>query len=610
MARPLMRMPQSASGAGRPGPGGPPGGPGAPVEHAENVRSTLVRMWRYFSAEKLLMLAIGVAVTVGVVCGLVAPNAQARAIDIMAGSAQGDFFIALVAMLVAYLAYSLCQFAESFVSAHLSQRIVARLRKELFGRVMDLPIGYLDKHMHGDLMSRMTNDIESISNTVSKALPTLFAGSFTIVGTAAVMLFTCWQLALVSFASVALTVVASRFLASRMRKYSRARQALLGQVNGLVEENMSGVRTVVANNYQAKAKAEFLQTSDNLTKAGIKAEAYAGTMGPVMNLINNLNFVVVAAFGGWFAMQGITTIGVISAFIIYVKQFGRPINELAQIYGQLQTAVACAERVFGILDQAAEDMSGQPFEVGEKALVEFDHVDFSYEPGVPVLHDFCLKVPAGQKVALVGATGSGKTTVVNLLERFYDVDAGRILVNGADIATLDKAQLRRQMAIVLQTTTLLTDTVRANLSYANPDATEEQLRAALEMSTCAELVAGLPQGLDTVLDGGGAALSQGQRQLLAIARAFVANPRILILDEATSSVDTRTEKAIQDAMQRVMENRTSIVIAHRLSTIQDADLIVVMDQGRIVEQGTHDQLLAYEGVYHQLYMTQFAGFDT
>ena len=304
------------------------------------------------------------------------------------------------------------------------------------------------------------------------------------------------------------------------------------------------------------------------------------------------------------------SVGVISAFIVYAKQFSRPINEIAQIYGQLQTAIAGAERVFTVLDETNEDKSGEELAKEKNAAVTFRNVQFSYEPGNPVIRDFTLEVPSGQKVALVGATGSGKTTIVNLLMRFYDIDSGEICINNQNIRDIARDSLRRNVAIVLQDTVLFSDTVRNNLKYGNDKASDTRLEQAADISRCGEVIRNLPQGYDTVLVGSGENISQGQRQLLAIARAFVADPQILILDEATSNVDTRTEKAIQDAMQQVMRNRTSIVIAHRLSTIRDSDLIVVMDHGRIVESGSHDDLLAQKGKYYELYMTQYAGFAT
>ena len=582
----------------------------AEVEYAENVGATLKRIWTYFAKEKTMLIAMLAVVVFGTLCGVYAPSLQSTAIDIIAGSASGALSKTLILMLIVYLMYAGSQLLQGLFSAKLSQRIVKRMREELFGKIVDLPVKYLDSHSHGDVMSRMTNDIENISTTVSQSLPSLFSGVLTIVGTVSIMLWYCWQLALLSFATVLLTLLATKLLSKQVRKFSRKRQQLLGQLNGTVEEMISGYRTVVAYNHQSVTTEEFCQTSDSLTKAGIRTDVFSGVMGPIMNCIGNVGFVIIAAFGGFFAINGLISVGVISAFIVYAKQFSRPINEIAQIYGQLQTAIAGAERVFIVLDKVSEDMSGVQLEDSAEAAVTFKDVQFSYVPGHPVLKGFTLTVPSGKKVALVGSTGSGKTTVVNLLMRFYDIDSGEIKINHQNIEDLSRSSLRRDVAIVLQDTVLFSDTIRNNLKYANEAATQEQLDNAVRMSRCEEMLRLLPQGFDTMLAAAGANISQGQRQLLAIARAFVADPKILILDEATSNVDTRTEKAIQDAMQLVMKNRTSIVIAHRLSTIRDSDVIIVMDQGRIVESGNHDELLAKKGRYYDLYMTQYAGFAT
>ena len=582
----------------------------AAVEHAENVGGTLKRILTYFAKEKMLVFSMLAIVLFGTLCGIYAPSLQSKAIDIIAGTEMGSLASALTLMLAVYLLYSGSQLLQGFLSAKLSQRIVKRMREELFGKIIDLPVRYLDTHSHGDVMSRMTNDIENISTTVSSALPSLFSGVLTIAGTAAIMLWYCWQLALLSCATVILTFLATKFLSGRVRKFSRKRQQLLGQLNGTVEEMISGYRTVVAYNHQDMTTEEFCDTSDALTKAGIRTDIFSGVMGPVMNCIGNIGFVIVAAFGGYFSIKGLISVGVISAFIVYAKQFSRPINEIAQVYGQLQTAIAGAERVFAVLDEAGEDMSGEPVVEDEDATVYFKDVNFSYVPGHRVIRDFNLTVPSGKKVALVGSTGSGKTTVVNLLMRYYDIDSGEIRIDGQNIEQIARDSLRKNVAIVLQDTVLFSDTIRNNLLYANEEAAQDQLDEAVRMSRCEEMLKLLPDGYDTLLTAAGANLSQGQRQLLAIARAFVADPKILILDEATSNVDTRTEKAIQSAMQQIMKDRTSIVIAHRLSTIRDADIIVVMDQGRIVEQGNHEALLAQKGKYYDLYMTQFAGFTT
>ena len=578
------------------------------VEHAQNAGAAVKRIAAYFAHEKGMVFCMLAAVIFGTLCGVYAPSLQSKAIDIIAGTGTGSLIRTLILMLAAYLLYSGSQLLQGWFSARLSQRIVKRMREELFGKIVDLPVRYLDTHSHGDVMSRMTNDVENISTTVSQSLPSLFSGVLTIAGTAAVMIWYCWQLALLSCATIILTIVCTKVLSAKVRKFSRRRQMLLGQLNGTVEEMISGYRTVVAYNHQDVTTEEFCDTSDALTKAGIKTDVFSGVMGPVMNCISNIGFVIIAAFGGYFSVHGLISVGVISAFIVYAKQFSRPINEIAQIYGQLQTAVAGAERVFSVLDEVNEDKAGEKLEIQGEAAVIFRNVQFSYVPGSPVIRDFNLTVPPGKKIALVGATGCGKTTVVNLLMRFYDIDSGEILINGENIQDISRDSLRHNIAIVLQDTVLFGGTIRDNLKYGNENANKEQLERAAEMSRCSDMIQMLPQGYDTVLTGSGENISQGQRQLLAIARAFAADPKILILDEATSNVDTRTEKAIQDAMHLVMENRTSIIIAHRLSTIQDADRIIVMDHGEIVESGSHEELLLQKGRYYELYMTQYAGF--
>ena len=582
----------------------------AEAEHAENVGATVRRIITYFLHEKKLVIFMLAIVVFGTLCGIYAPSLQSRAVDIIAGERAGVLSHTLLFMLSVYLLYSACSLLQGLFSARLSQNVVKRMREELFGKIMELPVRYLDTHSHGDVMSRMTNDIENISTTVSQSLPSLFSGVLTIIGTVAIMLWYCWQLALLSLASVLLTLLATKILSGRVRKFSRRRQMLLGQLNGTVEEMISGYRTVVAYNHQNITTDDFCSTADSLTKAGIKTDVFSGVMGPVMNCIGNIGFVIIAAFGGYFSVKGLISVGVISAFIVYAKQFSRPINEIAQIYGQLQTAIAGAERVFAVLDEEDEDKSGEELAKEEKAAITFRNVRFSYDGENPVIKNFTLTVPTGKKVALVGATGSGKTTIVNLLMRFYETDSGEICINKQNIQDVARGSLRQNVAIVLQDTVLFSNTVQNNLKYGNDAATQEQLETAVEMSKCREMIELLPQGYDTVLTGSGANISQGQRQLLAIARAFVADPRILILDEATSNVDTRTEKAIQDAMQRIMQGRTSIVIAHRLSTIRDSDLIVVMDHGEIVESGNHEALLEKKGKYYELYMTQYAGFAT
>ena len=579
------------------------------VEKAENAGATLKRLIVYFEKEKKLLYGMIAAVVVTAALGILAPSLQSNAIDIIAGSREGVLKIVLAAMLITYALNAVGRLLQTRLSAHLSQRIVRKMRKELFDSIIDLPVSYIDNHSHGDLMSRMTNDIENISQTISQSFVTLISGTLTILGTVTVMIVYCWQLALLSFISVIGTVLVTKLMSKKVRQYSREKQEYLGTLNGIIEETVTGYRTVVAYNYQKGTIEDFNKSSDFLTRSGIKADTLSGIMGPLMNSIGNIGFVIIAAFGGYFAINGLISIGVISAFIVYAKQFSRPINELAQVYGSLQTAVAASERVFKILDAEKEDNGGD-IPLGEiHGDVCFEHVNFSYTPEKQVLSDFCLDIPAGSKVALVGSTGCGKTTVVNLLMRYYNPDSGRILIDGRDIASIPTDELRHHMTIVLKDTVLFTDTIINNLKYGCESPSQEQVDMAIQISACSEMVSTLPEGLDTMLSPAGTNLSQGQRQLLAIARAFVADPKILILDEATSSVDTRTEKNIQNAMSTAMRGRTSIVIAHRLSTIKDANRIIVMDKGRIVESGTHEELLAKQGRYHELYMTQYAGYE-
>ena len=577
------------------------------VQKAKDGKKTLAKLLTYFATEKKMLAGLLGAVCVLVVCTVIAPGLQSEAIDSIAEGGFEKLPMILLVILGVYGIQCLGTLVQGLLSARLSQKIVRNMREDLFDKIVNLPIRYLDNHSHEDIMSRMTNDVENISNTISQSLSSLVSGVLTIIGTVIMMVYYCWQLALLSCVTVVLTVLVTKYLSKAMKLFFKKRQVLLGALNGTVEEMVSGYKTVVAYNRQDEIRAEFDRTADELTKTGIVAEILGGSMGPVMNCINNIGFVIIAAFGGYFAIHGMISIGVISAFIVYAKQFGRPIDELAQVYGQIQTAIAGAERVFEIMDEEKEDKSGKYDMEKSKGVITFDHVNFSYVEGKPVIRDFCLKVEAGQKIALVGSTGSGKTTVVNLLMRFYEIDSGRILIDGVDIREIDCNALRSSTAIVLQDTVLFSDTVRNNLKYSNLEATDAQMEEAARMSHCHKMIKQLKKGYDTVLTGGGAGISQGQRQLLTIARAFLANPKILILDEATSSVDTRTEKHIQDAMVKLMENRTSLIIAHRISTIQDADCIVVMDAGHIAEMGSHEELLAKKGKYYELYMTQFAG---
>lgn len=580
---------------------------GQAVEKPMDAKKTLARLLQYFSKAKKLLIPLLVAVVFVTLAALIAPTLQGSAIDYISKHKWSLLYKCLVGLGIVYACNVVFTLLQSLLAAKLSQYIVKLMRHDLFKKIDNLSIKYLDTHSNGDIMSRMTNDVENVSNTVSQSLGSLVSGVLTVIGTVAIMFWKCWQLTLITLLTVILTVIVTKQMSKMMRRIYRKKSEILGRLNGHSEEMITGYKSIVAYNKQPDVTAEFNKMSDELTKVGIKADILAGSMGPIMNCISNISFVIVAAFGGYFAYTGLISIGTISAFIIYAKQFSRPINEIAQLYGSVQTAIAGAERVFALIDQPDEDNSGDILMENVKGEVCFKNVNFSYVPEKQVLYDFNLDVKPGQKIALVGATGSGKTTVVNLLMRFYPVDSGEILVDGVNIKDIKRDELRKNIAIVLQDTVLFSDTIENNIKYANPSATDEEMIHAAEMSNSKRFIERLPDKYKTYLKQAGAGLSQGQRQLLAIARAILADPKILILDEATSSVDTRTEKRIQDAMVNLMKNRTSLIIAHRLSTIRDADKIVVMDEGRVVEMGNHEELLEKKGRYYTLYMTQFAG---
>lgn len=586
---------------------GPPGQMmGREIEHADDIRGTLKKIILYFKKERksLSFLLFFVMIVTGT--ALLAPYLQGKAIDrIWQKDFRGTFGFAGILFLV-YLVNALAHLGQSFLAARVSQKVGRQLRYDIFYKIDHLPIPYLDTHSSGDVMSRMTNDAENIGTTISQSLGSLLSGVLSIVGTVIFMFSYCWQLTLITMTSVILTIAVTKNMSKLMRKVYRKKSAVLGELSGHAEEMITGYRSIVAFHKEKEVSEEFEQISEELRNVSIKAEILGGAMGPIMNGISNISFVIVAVFGGYFAYTGLITIGTVSAFLIYAKQFSRPMNEIAQLYGTVQTAIAGAERVFALLEEPEEEDKGS-LEPGITGKLSFSGVNFSYVPGKQVLHNFTLDIEPGQKIALVGATGSGKTTVVNLLMGFYKKDSGNIYIDGVELEKIGKNYLRRQMAIVLQDTVFFSDTIENNLKYGRSNATQEEMEEAASMANIHRFIGRLPQKYQTYLIQAGAGLSHGQRQLLSIARAILADPKILILDEATSSVDTRTEKKIQDAMVRLMKNRTSLIIAHRLSTIRDADKIIVMDQGRIVEAGNHDQLLLEKGKYYELYMTQFQG---
>ncbi len=591
---------------------------GMSIEKPKNAGAVLKRIVVYIGRNRTLLIGMLAVMLGATVLNIVAPSFQAKAIDAVTETEQhpradlGEMAMWLLVLAVIYLFAAGFTYFQTLFAAKLSQYTVRMMRRDLFARISRLPIKYIDTHKHGDIMSRMTNDAENVSNSVSQSLSSLISGVITLVGCFAMMLYYSWLLTLISLVTVVLTLVVTRFLTKFMRKYYPLQQRTLGVLNAQIEEAVTGSRTIKAFTREGVICSDFNKTSEELCSVGIKAQTLGGVMGPCMNAIGNLGFLIIAVCGGWLAFEHVITIGTIQAFITYSKQFTRPINEIANQFAQIQTALAGAERVFELMDAEPEDAGGdEPFEIENvKGDLNFKDIDFSYVKGEQVLKDFDLWVKSGQKIAIVGATGSGKTTVVNLLTRFYDIDGGVITLDGQDIRSIPKEKLRGSIGIVLQDTVIFTDTIAQNIRYGRIDATDEEVRAAARLARVDDFTEKLSEGYDTMLTEGGSNLSQGQRQLISIARAVLADPKILILDEATSSIDTRTEMHIQEAMINLMKGRTSLIIAHRLSTIRDADKIVVISGGKVVEAGNHDELLEQKGCYYDLYMSQFAGIAT
>lgn len=585
---------------------------GAPVIKPKDFKGTLLRLWKYFGGEQKLLAIIFIFIIISSGIGLSVPYFIGRAIDAMSiNGGTVDFkMLGLVvgSLITVYVLDGFIQFFQGWIMAGVAQRIVKKLRDTLFEKLQKLSISFFDLRTHGEIMSRLTNDIENVSTTISQSTIQLMSGVIVLVGSFAMMLYLSPLLTLASLITIPLVFLLTKTVAKKTKVLFKTQQVELGKLNGHIEENISGILVVKAFNHEDKAIDEFNEINSRLCEVGIKAQILSGYIMPLMNVINNIGFTVVAGVGGILAVKNMITIGVIASFLSYSRQFSRPLNDLANIFNTLQSAIAGAERVFEVLDEKEEvEDIVSAIELKEpKGDVLFNKVNFGYRKDVPILKNVSFHAKEGSTIALVGPTGAGKTTIVNLLARFYDVTEGQILIDGIDIRNYTRDSLRKTFGIVLQDTYLFSGTIRENIRYGRLDATDKEVEVAAAMANADVFINRLPKGYDTILSESGSNLSQGQKQLLAIARAILSNPSILILDEATSSVDTRTELHIQEAMLKLMKGRTSFIIAHRLSTIRDADIIMVIDHGEIVESGSHEELIDKKGVYYNMYSKQFS----
>lgn len=580
------------------------------IEKAQNARNALSRLLPYLTTYRMTLALVFICVILYTLLGLAGPYLLGVAIDqyIEPKRVERLPWIALL-MLAVYLLNNLFQAVAGWLMAAASQRALKELRQDLFRHVQTLPMSFFDRNPAGQLMSRLTNDIDAINQAVSQNVTTLLAGVLSLVGILVAMFALDVWLALASVLVVPIMFWFTQFVAKYTRRGFRDLQKALGAMNEVMEEAISGQKVVKAFRRNDSVVATFREHNESVYRAGVYANTYALLLMPLTSVLGNFFVIVLASLGGWLALRGLVSVGVITTFIIYGQNFINPLRMLANMYNSIQSALAGAERVFEIIDTPSEvddsDFAGAPKAL--KGQVEFEHVQFAYEPGTPIIKEMTLQANAGEIIALVGPTGAGKTTIINLLTRFYEINGGAICIDGTDIRQIPKADLRQQLGLVLQDTFLFADTVLENIRFGRLDATDEECMAAAVMADADHFIRQLPQGYQTQLSERAGNLSQGQRQLLAIARAILANPRILILDEATSSVDTRTEARIQQALLRLMAGRTSFVIAHRLSTIRDANQVLVINHGEIVEKGTHHELLARQGFYHHLYMSQFKG---
>jgi ATP-binding cassette subfamily B multidrug efflux pump len=587
---------------------GPAGGGPLTGESAQNTRSTALRLMGYLKPHRWHIAVVAALVIATTLAGLTGPVLLGAAIDdfIISGDVPG-LTRTVLAMLGVYLVGGLASIVQGVLMVGIGQRLMADLRAELFAHIQTLSMAYHDRHKVGDLMSRVSNDTEAINQVLSNGLIEFTSNILLLGGTMVSMFLLNWQLATGTLIILPLMLLITGSITRRSRMAFRQVQRSLGALNAFMEEHISGIRVVQAFAREADTIAEFQVVNAANRESGVKAEIITAALGPMFITMSTVTIAATALLGGWLALRDIVTVGVITTFVVYIRNFFRPMRSIAMLYNQLQSALAGAERIFEVLN-ARSSVQDRPDALplsGIKGEVRFERVSFAYEPGKPVLTDVSLEASPGQTIALVGPTGAGKTTMISLLSRFYDVAEGTISIDGHDIRTVQQASIREQLGIVLQDTFLFSATVMENIRYGRLDATDKEVMAAARLANADRFIRLLPQGYQTQVSEQGHNFSQGQRQLLAIARAVLADPHILILDEATSSVDTRTEMHIQEALLRLMRGRTAFVIAHRLSTIRKADQVLVINDHRVIERGTHEGLLAQGGFYHDLYMSQY-----